>query len=523
MNRQECPVCGSTVGETARWCGACGAHLETSDAARLSGILADPLLPAALRAGIVARFEARDAPIGVVIIGDRGRGQATLQAQLAGQQVLSGIHMQASPPLDEPAGEMEMSRLLCAAHLVVVCATALQLLGEPEQVRIGAALAASGAPAALVVGRMEACEDAEDRTLIVARAAEFAEKMGIPVYYQAQGEEAPAGLLRWLVVAAGAPETRERADQQLRNEINLGLACLPPAAEAPLQRALTALHERHQTAFSVARGHLVGEMDHLRGEWPGRLRAMEPERRRHEGLRELVGSVEDAFRTSHARYRELLLDGLGSLTFGDRLIEEGELGVGLGESLPPLSAPPPLPRRNEQVNPPLLVAAALLTFGVLLLPVARIGVVATGAGLAVGSYIAARIFRGKAEDELVDAQEAQVVGWLVQTEVEVRAALENAMMADKLAIEERMRNLAGAVGSPEVDAARARLEAVLLAITPMEAPEPQQAPHAADLPPDPSVDSPNEVAEEVLEGELCGEEGEVVGPTEADLEEAVES
>lgn len=244
MNRQDCPVCGSAVGETARWCGACGAHLETSDSARLSAIFADPLLPPALRAGIVARFEAREAPIGVLLIGDRGRGQGVLQAQLAGQQLLSGIHLQASPPLDEPAGEVEMSRLLCAAHLVVVCATALQLLGEPEQLRIGAALAASGAPAALVVGRMEACEDAEDRALIVGRAGEFSERLGIPVYFQAQGEEAPPGLVRWILVAAEAPETRERADQQLRTEIGLGLACLPPAAEAPLQRALAALQDR---------------------------------------------------------------------------------------------------------------------------------------------------------------------------------------------------------------------------------------------------------------------------------------
>jgi hypothetical protein len=268
---------------------------------------------------------------------------------------------------------------------------------------------------------------------------------------------------------------------------------------------------------------------------------MDPERRRHEGVRELVGAVEDTFRAAHARYRELLVEGLGSLSFGDRRVEEAELGAGLGESLPPLSPPPPLPRRNEQVNPPLLVAAALLTFGVLLLPVARLGVVATGAGLAVGSYIAARIFRDKAEDELVDVQEAQIVGWLVQTEVEVRGALENAMMADKLAIEERIRNLAGAQGSPEVEASRARLEALLVAISanPEDVPSPEQGapaePGEAEQPEMETAsetgvgETPDGPAEEVLEGELCGEEVEGVEPsegtlpTEVDLEEAIES
>lgn len=417
-----CPRCGAALRGDARFCPRCG-HALSGPTVQLSAeaLVDDPravaALPPELRAALRALLGAAPAggpppPHRLALTAVPGRGAERLLPRLQAQ--LDDMHVILTAPADAPEAAAARSAALQSSAATLALGSALQLLGAPEQAALRAACASAG-PRALVVLRLDACEDEADRADLEARAGRFAAELGGPLFCLDGEDDAAqlAALCAWVAdQRAGAPERLRAA---LDHALADALRCLPQPSSAELAAAERALDEAHQRSLSAARGRLEAAFQQLREEGTQGLRGLSAEARRHEGLARLERAVAAAAAEAARRYLALLLEAaaeapsLAAPAQGlPRPGPEPSPAPGPSGHAPP----PPLPRSEDRARPSLLVAAALTTVGVLLLPGATPVAAAAGLSLIAGSLLGARWVRRQQEAALGVAQEAQIVAWL---------------------------------------------------------------------------------------------------------------
>ncbi|MFM2246151.1 MAG: hypothetical protein RL071_2225, partial [Pseudomonadota bacterium] len=331
---------------------------------------------------------------------------------------------------------------------VVLVSSALQLLGEGERARLSAAAAAARAPLALVVLRMDACEDEADVADLEGRARSFAAALGCPALLLDGADDAAAEDALRALLAAAAPGAPARLRQALAARIDDALSCLPAPGTAELAAAEAALDEADSRARSAARGQLEAAGAAMRGAWPARLRAMDAEARSHEAPSALERELRALWVEASRRHLRLLLEAAAP----ERSAEaEGAAAV------PTLGPAPALHEARRPRSPGLLAAAALTTVGVLLLPGASPAVAAAGLSLVAGSLLSARVVRLRHDGARGRLQEQAVIAWIDAGITACAAALDEQAGRWRAQLRAALRDLHAAGGDPATETLRAGL------------------------------------------------------------------
>ena len=447
-----CVRCGAPLRPEGRFCPSCGAAALGPVALDLGAVLADPdaqeRLPEVLRAQLAAVHRARstgkDGGAVTLVLADGGRGAERLVRRMLGAE--GPLPLQLGPALDDEQQSVAHGAALVAAGAVLLVTSALQLLGASEQARLTAAAAAARCPVALVVLRMDACEDASDVAALRARATPFAEGLGCPILWMDGDEDAAAveGIARLRAEAARRLEPSLAA--VLADRIDAALACVPAPSTAELAAAEHALDEADTRAHSAARGQLDAGGAVLRGAWPARLRAMDAEARTHEAPHALERDINALWADVSRRHLRLLLDAVAAEPVEDA-----------GASLR-LDPAPSLSQVGRARSPSLLAAAALTTVGVLLLPGASPAVAAAGLSLVAGSLLGARVVRHRQDDERGRLHEHAVLAWIDQGVAGCAAALDAQSGHWRSRLRASLRSLHAAGGDPGTERLRMALQ-----------------------------------------------------------------
>lgn len=467
-----CPRCGAPLRGAPRFCPTCG-HALQGPVVQLSAeaLIDDPraqaALPPELRAALRALIAALPAQPGgpwptprLALTGLADRGAERLLARLRAET--SDLHVILTAPADEPAAQAARSAALQSAAATLAVTSALQLLGAPEAAALTEAAAAAG-PLALVVLRVDACEDAADRADLEARAGRFAATLGAPLFCLDGEDDADQlrALCAWCEGQRAGAEDRLRA--ALRGALGSALGCLPAPTTAELAAAEQALDAAHARSLSAARGGLEAAFQQLRDEGVRGLRGMGAEARRHEGLAALERAVAAASAGAAHRYVALLLQAAAEapeLSGPERRVKLPEAGPPPPPGAPGPTGhtpPPPLPRSEGRARPSLFLAAALTTVGVLLLPGATPVAAAAGLSLIAGSLLGARWVRGRQDAALGLAQETQLLAWLDEGHRLSVADLEAEAEAWRARLRTQLRALHAAGADPGTETLRQAL------------------------------------------------------------------
>lgn len=462
-----CPECGAGVAPTARFCGACGAALpeERGDLdharARLHDLAlrleaAGDLVPEPLRTALseVSAVEV-DAVPRVVVLGEQGRGTRALANRLVGAArlkagpsagdaaavlahdphatgLLRRATVEVAPPLAAGAEEMASGVIpaLVRADVVLVALSAAQLLSATERRILSSLWPLVSAPAALVVGRMDALEDDDDYADLEERTAAFARRLSpspARLTLPAADRLDPGAVAAFVDDALDAGgQDRSSAWASRARHLLAGLdgviSAMDAAADdalAPLDHLLAQLSSAHQTAEAAARTELDEGVAALRDRLRVHLSDMTPEQRAHEGAAELVAAVEALLGTVVTTWRTTLATALQSAENSElAAVSVDGVSTAAGSLQGVTGELPPLPRRLADRSSGLMVAAVGLTVGVLLLPSGGSSLL-VGAGLTAGSFAAARVLRDRQESQLAELHGDALDAWL--REVGVRA------------------------------------------------------------------------------------------------------
>ena len=512
-----CSACGHAVSVTARFCGGCGTALadrrdrSAELRAAMSGVVhrletKDALVPAPLLdAARALALTPVDPDARIVILGELGRGTRALANLLAGEEALAagpsqrgaaavldrledhpGLRgtatIEVAPPLAEGAestGEGVIPALM-RADVALVGLSAAQLLSATERRLLRSLAQLTDAPIALVVGRMDALETDEDLDDVQRRTERFRTTLGRDAVVCLLGSDDDAHALRdWVDSALAAASLHVDAawEQRARHVLSALSPAVtpqedddPPAPLAELDDLLDALSTAHSQARDQARARLDDGLSKLRAALGSRLEDMSVEERVHEGASELAAALEALVRTSVDTWKTELADGLADLDLARASLQAGvDQDPALSELVDAKAAPRLSPRHPDQ-SVGLMAAAVGLSVGVLLLPVGGSGAVAMGVGLTAGSYAAAKVLRGRRDDELRQAHTDELDRWLREVGAQasdwlvdhVDGAYE--LMAARLADLHAHALHHQQAGAPEalqaaVDALRGRLEA----------------------------------------------------------------
>lgn len=460
-----CPACGHGVALSAQFCGGCGAaQPEQRDPAlarraalsalatrcRATDALPDVLVEAL--AGLGAAPAHRSPRI--VIVGELGRGSRALANRLVGaprlkagpsqrgapalleqetdtaspESLLSVAAVEVAPPLAAGADSTTAGVIpaIMRADAVVFALSAAQLLSATERRLLTALAGLTDAPIALAVGRMEVAETDEDLDDIARRTQRFRDALApAPAVFllPAETDDAPR-LEAWLreQLAQTADDTEvawcTRATHLL-DAVSAVLAASDQDAPAlPELPALQAeLSDAHASARAAAMARLEAGLGQVRDALADRLDEMSPEERVHEGSSELAIAIEALLRASVDAWRSELADALADAELPAASLQAAvdrpdTVGEVTGE------APKLAPRLPDQ-SYGLMAAAVGLSVGVLMLPAGGSGAIAIGLGLTAGSVAAARVLRGRRDEELRAVHTDALDGWL--REVGVRA------------------------------------------------------------------------------------------------------
>lgn len=450
-----CPACAHAVSVTARFCGGCGAELadrrnrSSELRAAMSGIAhrlsvaGDSAPSAILEAARALGSTPVDPNARVVVLGELGRGTRALANLLAEDDALAagpsqrgaaatlerrddaeGLRGQATievaPPLAEGAESTREGVVpaLMRADVVLFALSAAQLLSATERRLLRSLAQLTDAPIALVVGRMDVVETEEDLDDVQRRTERFRGTLERDaVSFVMKDLEAETALRSW--VQASIAEASVRTDSAWEQRAHHLLGALAPIVDAglsgqsplvPLPDLLDALSTVHGQARSSARSELDDGLGKLRRALGSRLEDMSAEERVHEGASELVAALEALIRRSVNTWKAQLADGLAEHALARASLQAGvdrDASVSeLTESIPHLAA------RLPDQSYGLMAAAVGLSVGVLLLPVGGAGAIAMGVGLTASSYAAAKVLRGRRDDELRQAHTDELDRWL---------------------------------------------------------------------------------------------------------------
>jgi len=406
----------------------------------VAGVIAPPAILEAARALACTPV---DPDARVVVLGELGRGTRALANLLAeddalaagpsqrgaavtldreeGVEGLRGLAtIEVAPPLAggaESTGEGVIPALM-RGDVVLFALSAAQLLSATERRLLRSLSQLTDAPIALVVGRMDVVETDEDLDDVQRRTERFRSTLGRDaVSFVLNDVDAHAALRDWSRAAIAEASVRTDAAWEQRARHLLG-ALAPLVGEArpeqpplaALDDLLEALSEVHGQARGCARAQLDDGLGKLRAALGSRLEDMSIEERVHEGASEVAAALEALVRTSVDTWKTELADGLADLDLARASLQAGmdrDATVSdLTEGTPHLSA------RLPDQSYGLMAAAVGLSVGVLLLPVGGSGAVVMGVGLTAGSYAAAKVLRGRRDDELRQAHTDELDRWL---------------------------------------------------------------------------------------------------------------
>jgi len=469
MNTQRsthpCPACGHGVALTARFCGACG-EPQADQRDRAAGLRSE-------LTALAARFRAADliptvlvdaldglgaAPVRrsprVVLVGELGRGVRALANRLAGAALLkAGPSQRGAPALldHDPETASENSLLQAAsievapplaagadtttegvipavmrADVLVFSLSAAQLLSATERRLLTALAGLTNAPLALAVGRMDVVETDEDLDDIARRTERFRNTLPHAPHVfllPADTDDAPR-LQEWVrghldTVGTDGDELWERRAGHLLAAVGAVLDASDVSADTlpSLDVLRGQLDLAHDSARSSARTRLEEGLAKLRDALADRLSDMSPEERVHEGAAELAIAIETLLRLSVETWKT---DLAGALADAELPAASLQAAIDRPDTVGEVTgdAPKLSPRLPDQ-SYGLMAAAVGLSVGVLMLPAGGSGAIAIGLGLTAGSVAAAKVLRGRRDDQLRDAHTETLDAWL--REVGVRS------------------------------------------------------------------------------------------------------